>query len=130
MKTQLFRIVTQHNHSILTIFSPFSGPQKGVVRKVVLSETFILVRDKFPFFQNISFLTLFVWYLLFCGILTPCKKLFDAIKEFWLSHKWVKALTLDISTCIRSKTVWPLGQNTLRSVICTDVQNFLAWIRK
>ncbi len=81
MKTQLFRTGTQHDPSVLPVLGLFLGPQKGLVRKNAFRETFILLIDKSSFCQNNFFLTLLIWYPLFCEFFSSFTKMEDAMKQ-------------------------------------------------
>jgi len=81
MKTQLFRIVTKRDPSHPASFDPFSRPQKGLVRKNAFRETFILLIDNSSFYQNNFFLTLLIWYPLFCEFFSSFKKIEDTVKQ-------------------------------------------------
>lgn len=81
MKIQLFRIVTQRDPSFSANFGPFSRPQKGLVRKDAFCETFIFLMDKSFYSQKNFFLTLFMWYPLFCEIFSSFTKMGDTMKQ-------------------------------------------------
>lgn len=86
MKTQLFRIVTQRSPSFLTNFWPVLRPQKGLVRKNAFRETLIILMDNSIFFQKNLFLTLSIWYPLFCEFFSSFTKLEDTMKQLDLLH--------------------------------------------
>lgn len=81
MKTILFQLVTQHYPSVLANFGLFSGPQKGLVRKNAFCETLILLMDKSSFSQNNFFLTLLIWYPLYCEVFSFFTKMGDTMKQ-------------------------------------------------
>jgi hypothetical protein len=81
MKIQLFRIVTQCAPSFSANFGPFSRPQKGLVRKDAFCETFIFLINKSFCFQENFFLTLFIWYPLFCEFFSSFTKMEDTMKQ-------------------------------------------------
>ena len=84
MKVQLFRMVTQRNSPILTILRLFLKPQKGLVRKNAFCETIIPLRDNSSCFQSNLFLTLLLWYPLFCEISSSFTKMGDTMKQLCL----------------------------------------------
>lgn len=81
MKSQLFQILTQHNHSIFTIFEPFSGPQKGLVRKDAFCETCIFLMTNSFYSQKNFFQTLCLWYPYFCEIFSSFTKVGGTMKQ-------------------------------------------------
>jgi len=84
MKIQLFRIVTQHDPSISATFDLFLRPQKGLVRKNSFCETLSALIDNLSSSQNNFFLTLFIWYPLFCEIFSSFTKMGDTMKQLGL----------------------------------------------
>ena len=86
MKTQLFRIVTQCGPSVLASFGPFSRPQKGLVRNNAFREGLIILVDNFFFYQKSLFLTLSIWYPLFCEFFSSFTKMEDTMKQLDLLH--------------------------------------------
>lgn len=86
MKTQSFHIATQRAPSFLASFRPFSRSQKGLVRKNSFRETLIILMHNCFFFQRNLFLTLSIWYPLFCEFLSSFTKMEDTMKQLDLLH--------------------------------------------
>jgi len=81
MKTQLLRILIQHDPSIFSNFVLLSKPQKGLVRKNEFRETFSLLIVNTSLHKNFFFLTFSIWYPLFCEFLSSFTKMGDTMKQ-------------------------------------------------